>query len=68
MIQVASKVNCYSVNSKKSSGLNLPQLIIRSHAVYNTNIIIETPEGQTYEVLAKDILAAIVNAENSARW
>lgn len=68
MIQVINKINCYSINSKDQGDLNLPQLIIRSHWADNTKIIIETPEGQTYEVLAKDILASIVNAENSARW
>lgn len=71
MIKVTNRVSIYE---KEGRQVNFTDnyLEIRSHWNDSDRVVIvyQASDGQTIDitVIAKDLLAAIVNAKNTARW
>ena len=65
-IEVESKVRVYEVD-----GGALPRggedikLRVRSHAILGDQVVLVTPDGESYTVIAGDLICAIKNAQNS---
>ena len=68
MIKVENIVQCYEEDRKETRTLAYPEIVVCSHWNYSERIVLRLPDGKTYTVIAKDILAAIVNAQNIARF
>jgi hypothetical protein len=65
MIEVSNIIRAYPEISEGSSGVN--SIIIKSHWECDTKIVLLV-EGVSVTVLAKDLIASIQNAQNSARF
>jgi hypothetical protein len=67
MIKVRSEVSVYEVNGKEQAGLSRPKIAIESH--WNRDALVTICIGdESVTVVATDLLAAIKNACNSARY
>lgn len=71
MIKVTNRVGIYEKEGRQVNFTD-NHLEIRSHWNDSDRVVIvyQTPDGQVIDitVIAKDLLAAIVNAKNTARW
>jgi hypothetical protein len=70
MIKVENYVRCYEIEGRDMTIIENPSpvLILRSHWNLQDRVEIETPEGRKYTVLIKDVVAALTNAGNTARF
>ena len=72
MIGVSNSLHVYEFEGKETIVGNSHIFVIRSHWNNNDRVVIEIGEenGQikSFTLLAKDLVAAIKNAENTAKW
>lgn len=67
MIDVTNIVKIYEIDGVNTV-IPIPAITISSHWNYHERINITTPSGEQYTVLSKDLLAAILNAGNTAAF
>lgn len=64
MLKVINEITIYETNGKESSGLPLTTLLVVSHWLRDSLVVLEIA-GQRVTVSARDLQAAIVNATNT---
>ena len=67
MIKVENKINLYEVNGVEVNVVPEPTVIVSSHWNDHKMIVIDTGNNKI-TVKASDLLAAIANATNTARF
>ena len=68
MIKVQCQVMAWEINGReRKSGESEDYLVVRSHHIRDEWVILEMLEGSRITVSAKDVIAAIQNACNTAR-
>lgn len=66
-IKVENAIIVYEVDGVKPDvKSDYPRLILRSHRDSSSRVVIETPDGKRYTVMARDLNAALHNATNTA--
>lgn len=65
MIKVTQRIRIYEVNGQELGIGERQQLGIDSHDIRNTRVVIITPSGAEYGVLAQDLIMAAKNAQNT---
>lgn len=68
MIKVESEVEIYELDRRETKMIDGPKLIVQSHWNLDYMVILKFGDGPSITVSAKDLLAAIHNATNSARF
>lgn len=71
MISVKSEVTIYEVNlqERDANGVNVwngPRLQVRSHRIYDDRVVLVYGD-MSITVMARDLVAAVANAQNMAR-
>ena len=69
MIAVKNELKAYEHNDKDVSVLSpAVALAIVSHGIHSDRVVLITPGGDRFTLIAKDLKAAIDNATNTARF
>lgn len=66
-MKMNSEIDVYERNSAKVPLNESPKIKIHSHWNYNGHgglVLIETPEGQSYSVCARDLIKAVERCHN----
>ena len=67
MIKVKNEVPIYEVDGKEIKGIDSPKLVVESHWSCNKRVKLKL-DGKEITVIGDDLVAAIVNAQNTRRW